>query len=103
LAPPQVYLPMAGTGDRQDWVSLVNFQWNDFCDEMEILVAVKEKKVVFQSNLCDQTVNGAPYDHTPFATSEKNARCFGKRVDSVFGMEESLGFEVTSEQVELFL
>lgn len=70
---------------------------------MEILVAVKKGEVVLQSNLRDQAVNGAPYCQPPFAALEKYPGCFGKGVDWIFGLKESLRFEVTSEQIVLFL
>jgi hypothetical protein len=101
---PATGLPAYGRdGGKEDSVILVDFQRNDFCDEMKIVVTVKEKKVVLQSNLRNEAVNGAPYGHPPFTALEKYPGCFGKGVDWVFGMKESLGFEVAPEQIVLFL
>jgi len=69
---------------------------------MEIVVAVQKEEVVFNCNLCDQAVDGAPYCQSFLATLEKYFGRFGKGVDGVFRVEELLASEVLPEPIILF-
>ena len=101
-ASPGKIVPEDISRGKQDFGFLIDLQRNDVLHKMEILIAVKKEKVVLQSNLRDQAVNGAPYGQPPFTAPEKYARCLGERGNWVFGLKKSLGFEVTSQQAVLF-